>query len=174
MRGRPLRIVPRVPRRLPDRGVGRAAPPRRPEVPQLSHDRTARSDAGGASRGLRPPAFRLRRLPRGVPLESPHAGDRGAGVSARPGHESGRTGRLGAHWTRRRSATVFATRRCGGRSARAFCGTPAAARSSRRTEKSSARVPLLRRSSAGRPGYRPHCFCEAVAHRQDAAVHATA
>ena len=66
-------------------GARRGPSDRRQEVSELPDRRVARVDAGVAPQRLRRPDFRVRRVPGGVPLEPPHAGDRRVGVSPLPG-----------------------------------------------------------------------------------------
>ena len=65
----PLRILPRLPGRLPDRRLPRALPARCAALHFLPDDRAQGTDPGGIPRGDRQPHLRLRRLPRGLPVE---------------------------------------------------------------------------------------------------------
>ncbi len=91
--GGPLRVVPGLPRRLPDRGVPRALPSRCPTLHQLPHDRARRAGRGRAAAADGQPDLRLRRLPRGLSVEQVRGGGardrlcraRGAGGAAAGG-----------------------------------------------------------------------------------------
>ena len=67
--GRPLRLVPGLPRRLPDGRVPGALPARCAALHLLSDDRARRAGRRGAAAGARQPHLRLRRLPGGLPVE---------------------------------------------------------------------------------------------------------
>ncbi len=68
-RSRSLRDLPGVSRRLPDRGVPRAVPPRCAALHLLPHHRAQGPDPARTAPADRQPHLRLRRLPRGVPME---------------------------------------------------------------------------------------------------------
>ena len=94
-RGRPLRQLPRLPRRLPDRGVSRALPARCAALHLLPHHRAQGTDPARAAPADGQPHLRLRRLPRGLPLEQVCAGrPRGEARRARDaaGAAAGRAG----------------------------------------------------------------------------------
>ena len=89
---RRLRLVPALPRRLPDRGDRRARRDRRQPLPRLGAA-TPGCHPGRPPAGGRRPPLRLRRLPRGVPADRPPRpappptagrGRRGVGRRARP------------------------------------------------------------------------------------------
>ena len=69
-----LRHLPRLPRRLPDRGVPGAVPARCAALHLLSHHRAQGPDPARAAPADGQPHLRLRRLPRGVPVEQVRAG----------------------------------------------------------------------------------------------------
>ena len=128
---RPLRLVPGLPRRLPDAGVSRALPARCAALHQLSDDRARRAGRRGAAAAHGQPDLRLRRLPRGLPVEQVRR--RGAGGRL-PGAGGARRARAGAARRprrRRRSAPASAARRSsgsGGTASCATCSTPSATR----------------------------------------------
>ena len=68
-RGGPLRLVHRLPGRLPDRRLPRALPARCAALHQLPDDRAQGADPGRVPQGARQPHLRLRRLPGGLPVE---------------------------------------------------------------------------------------------------------
>ena len=70
---RPLRLVPGLPRHLPDRGVSRALQARCAALHFLSHHREQGPDPARISQSHRQPHLWLRRLPRGLPLEQVRA-----------------------------------------------------------------------------------------------------
>ena len=82
-RHRPLRLMPGLPRHLPDRGVSGALPARRAALHFLPHHRTQGPDPARIPRRHRQPHLWLRRLPRGLPLEQVRA-DRAAKRSSPP------------------------------------------------------------------------------------------
>ena len=92
--GGPLRHVPGVSRRVSHRRARGRLPSRRPTVHQLLDDRASRRDSGRAARAAGRSALWMRRLPGGLPLESPRAGHVGDRLSTRPRHEPGRSGRV--------------------------------------------------------------------------------
>ena len=83
--GRPLRALPGMSRRLPDRGDHRPLPARRAPVHRLPHHRASGIDPGGAASRHRQPHLRLRRLPARMPLEPvrPRYGGGGLRAAAR-------------------------------------------------------------------------------------------
>ena len=99
-RGRPLRKLPRLPRRLPDRGVPRALPARCAALHLLPHHRAQGPDPARAAPADGQPHLRLRRLPRGLPLEQICAG-RPRGEARRARDAAGAASR-GARAARRR------------------------------------------------------------------------
>ena len=74
--GRSLRLLPRLPRRLPDRRLPGALPARCAALHLLSHDRAQGPDPARVPRGDRQPHLWLRRLPRGLPVEQVRASRR--------------------------------------------------------------------------------------------------
>ena len=98
---RSLRQVPRLPRRLPDRGVSGALPARCAALHFLPDHRAQGPDPARAAAADRQPHLRLRRLPRGLPVEQVRAG--------RPRGEA--RGARGA--ARARARRTGAARRCG-------------------------------------------------------------
>ena len=66
---RPLRIVHRLPDGVPDRCVSGALSARCPSLHLVSDDRACGADSARAARRHRQPCVRLRRLPRGLPVE---------------------------------------------------------------------------------------------------------
>ena len=110
-RGRPLRLLPRLPRRLPDRRLSGALPARCAALHLLPHHRAQGADPARIPRGDRQPHLWLRRLPRRLPVEQVRAGGRG-GEARRPR----RPARAAAGRTARRSTTPP--------SARFFSGSP--------------------------------------------------
>ena len=85
-----LRVVPGLPRRLPDRGAAGAVPARCAALHQLPDHRARRAGRRGAAAADGQPHLRLRRLPRGLPVEQV----RGDGAGGRlPGARG--------DWTRR-------------------------------------------------------------------------
>ena len=71
---RSLRLVQRVPRYLPDRGVSRALQARCAALHFLSHDREQGTDPARIPQSDRQPHLWLRRLPCGLPVEQVRAG----------------------------------------------------------------------------------------------------
>ena len=69
-----LRHLPRLPRRLPDRRLSGALPARCAALHLLSHHRAQGPDPARAARRDGQPHLRLRRLPRGLPVEQVRAG----------------------------------------------------------------------------------------------------
>ena len=69
-----LRQLPRLPRCLPDGGVSGAVPARCAALHLLPHHRAQRADPARPAAADGEPHLRLRRLPRGVPLEQVRAG----------------------------------------------------------------------------------------------------
>ena len=67
--GRPLRQLPALPRRLPDGSVPGAVPTRRAPLPRLPVDRAQGAHPGRVPPRHGQPRFRLRRLPRRLPVE---------------------------------------------------------------------------------------------------------
>ena len=122
-RRRPLRHLPRLPRRLPDRGVSRALSARCAALHLLSHHRAQRPDPARAAPADGQPHLRLRRLPRGVPLEQVRAGRAArrssprAATCARPSSPSWRGS------TMRRSARCSPRPRSSAPAATASCAT---------------------------------------------------
>ena len=82
-RERPLRLLPRLPRRLPDRRLSRALPARCAALHLLSHHRAQGADPARIPRGDRQPHLWLRRLPRRLPVEQVRAGRAEAKLAAR-------------------------------------------------------------------------------------------
>ncbi len=72
-RARPLRLVPRLPRGLPDQGLPGALPARRAALYLLPHDRASGPHRPRVPRSDRQSHLRLRRLPRGLPVEQVRA-----------------------------------------------------------------------------------------------------
>ena len=106
-RSRPLRLLPRLPRRLPDRGVSGAVPARCAALHLVSHHRAQGSDPARIPRRDGQPHLWLRRLPRGLPVEQVRAsGPRG---EARRARREPRAGALvnSCGSTMRRSARCF-------------------------------------------------------------------
>jgi epoxyqueuosine reductase len=68
-RMRNLRLVPRLPRRLPDRRLSRALPARCAALHRLSHDRAQGADPARIPRRDGQSHLWLRRLPGGLPVE---------------------------------------------------------------------------------------------------------
>ena len=66
---RSLRLLPGLPRHLPDRGVSRALQARCAALHFLSHHREQGADPARIPQGDRQPHLWLRRLPRGLPVE---------------------------------------------------------------------------------------------------------
>ena len=92
-----LRVVPGLPRRLPDRGVSGALPARCPALHQLPDDRARRAGGRGAAAAARQPHLRLRRLPGGLPVEQVRGARRGRrGTAARAELEAPRLEELAA------------------------------------------------------------------------------
>ena len=73
-RGRPLRQLPALPRRLPDRRVPRALSARRAPLHRLPDHRAQGPHPRGVPRGDRQSRVRLRRLPGRVPVEQVRRG----------------------------------------------------------------------------------------------------
>ena len=73
-RQRSLRLVPGLPRHLPDRGVSGALQARCAALHFLSHHREQGADPARISQSHRQPHLWLRRLPRGLPMEQIRAG----------------------------------------------------------------------------------------------------
>ena len=126
---RPLRVVPGLPRRLPDAGVSRALPARCPALHQLSDHRARRTRRRSAATAHGQPHLRLRRLPRGLPVEQVRR--RGAGHRL-PGAGGARRARAGAARRPRRRRVPRLLQRArrssasdGGASS-ATCSTPSA------------------------------------------------
>ena len=107
---RSLRQLPRLPRRLPDRGVPRALPARCAALHLLPHHRAQGADPARAPPADGQPHLRLRRLPRGVPLEQVRAG--------RPRGEARRRAKPCARrsWPSWRGSTMRRSARCSPRS----------------------------------------------------------
>ena len=83
-RGRSLRDLPGLPRRLPDRGVSRPLSPRCAALHLLPHHRAQGPDPARAAAADGQPHLWLRRLPRRVPVEQVRpAGPRGEARRAR-------------------------------------------------------------------------------------------
>ena len=83
-RGRSLRLLPRLPRRLPDRRISGAVPARCAALHLLSHDRAQGPDPARTAPADGQSHLRLRRLPRGVSVEQVRAGrPRDAKLAAR-------------------------------------------------------------------------------------------
>ena len=78
-----LRVVPGLPRHLPDRGAAGALPARCAAVHQLSDHRARRAGGRGAAAAARQPHLWLRRLPRGLPVEQVRGDGAGGGLSRR-------------------------------------------------------------------------------------------
>ncbi len=72
---RPLRLLPRLPRHLPDQGVPGALPARRAALHLLPHHRAHGADPARIPQGDGQPHLWLRRLPRRLPLEQVCAGN---------------------------------------------------------------------------------------------------
>ena len=64
-----MRLLPRLPRRLPDRRLSRALPARCAALHLLPHHRAQGADPARVPRGDRQPHLWLRRLPRRLPVE---------------------------------------------------------------------------------------------------------
>ena len=73
-RGRPLRLLPRLPRRLPDRCLSGALPARCAALHLLPDHREQGADPARIPRSDRQPHLWLRRLPRRLPVEQVRAG----------------------------------------------------------------------------------------------------
>ena len=82
-RGRSLRLLPRLPRHLPDQRLSRALPARCAALHLLPHHREQGADPARIPRGDRQPHLWLRRLPRRLPVEQVRA-DRIARRSSPP------------------------------------------------------------------------------------------
>ena len=78
-----MRLVPRLPRRLPDRRLSRTLPARCAALHLLPHHREQGADPARIPRGDRQPHLWLRRLPRRLPVEQVRA-DRIRGEARRP------------------------------------------------------------------------------------------
>ena len=73
-RDRSLRLLPGLPRHLPDRGLSRALPARCAALHFLSHHRAQGPDPARIPQGDRQPHLWLRRLPGGLSVEQVRAG----------------------------------------------------------------------------------------------------
>ena len=109
-RGGSLRPLPRLPRRLPDRGVPGALPARCAALHLVSDDRAQGPDPARAAAADRQPHLRLRRLPRGLPVEQVRAG-RAATPSSRRARRCRRRGSPSS-----RGSTMRRSARCSPRS----------------------------------------------------------
>ena len=109
-RGRSLRHLPRLPRRLPDRGLSRALPARCAALHLLPDHRAQGPDPARVPRRDRQPHLRLRRLPRGLPVEQVRAG-RPRGEARRARRRCAR--RSSPSW---RGSTMRRSARCSPRS----------------------------------------------------------
>ena len=85
---RPLRLLPRLPRHLPDQRVSRALPARCAALHLLPHHRARGADPARVPQGHGQPHLWLRRLPRRLPLEQVRPGD-ARGEARRPRRSRG-------------------------------------------------------------------------------------
>jgi hypothetical protein len=92
-----------LPRCVPDPCVRRGTQARCAKVHQLTHDRARGTDRSRAPRGRRGLALRLRRLPRGLPLQPSDARGRRSGEAVRAGGALERARGRGVSRDRRRA-----------------------------------------------------------------------
>ena len=121
--GGSLRKLPRLPRRLPDRGIPRALPARCPALHLLSHHRAQGPDRARAAAADGQPHLRLRRLPGGVPVEQVRAGGPRGEARGSRGSCRRRGSPISPRSTTRRSASCSRSRRSSAPDAIASCAT---------------------------------------------------